>query len=128
MNEPLVILYAIQNEKNQWFRRKGYGGYGDTWVNDFSLARIYQKIGPARGVISFFANNYSDFPVPKLVELQVTHIREIDETERVKKQKQKKELAEANREERNRKERLKNAEKELREAQERVARLKHDRH
>lgn len=120
MPEALAILYAVQNEKKQWFRRKGYGGSGDSWVDEFAKARVYQKIGPARGVVSFFANNYTGFSPPKLVELRVTEIREIDETERVNKQKQKKEIRCRQRDERNRKYQLEQAQKQLEEAQARI--------
>lgn len=124
MSKPLAVLYAVQNEKGQWFRRKGYGGYGDTWIDNFASARIYQRIGAARGVISFFANHYAGFPTPKLVELRVTAIVEIDETDRVNKQKQKKQLAAAKREERNRKRELEHATQQLADAQARVERLR----
>jgi len=43
-----ITLYAVCNEKCEWFRRKGYGGYGNSWTKKFSQARVYNRIGPAR--------------------------------------------------------------------------------
>ena len=86
-----ICLYAIKNQEGQWFRRKGYGGTGDTWVDDFGRARIYTRIGPARGVISFFANHYSTYPAPSLVKLVIGEQIVVDEKERIAKQKKKKE-------------------------------------
>jgi hypothetical protein len=90
MAEDTIALYAVRNKEGQWFRRKGYGGYGKTWVDDFSKARIYTKIGPARGVITFFSNTYPKFGSPDLVKLVVGNIVVIDEAERIQLQKKKK--------------------------------------
>lgn len=84
-NNNCLFLYAVRNEKGQWFRRKGYGGSGDTWVDDFAKARIYSRIGPARGVISFFANNYTDYPAPQLIQLEINKLTVLDEKSRIQK-------------------------------------------
>jgi hypothetical protein len=112
-SNPLPVLYAVQNTDGQWFRRKGYGGYGKTWVSDFSNARIYTKIGPARGVITFFATHYKDHDAPKLVQLCVGEIKEIDETDRIKKSIRNKEISEAKREVRRRNQEMELAQKQL---------------
>jgi hypothetical protein len=82
-------MYAVRNKQGQWFRRKGYGGYGSNWVDDIAQARIYLKPGPARGQIGYYAKNFPDFGVPDLVKLQVTQIEIVDETERVMKSQRK---------------------------------------
>lgn len=117
-----LILYTVQNSEGHWFRR--YGGYGKTWVEDFSKARIYNRIGPARGIISFFANHYKDFPTPKLVELTIGKITVIDETERVVIQKQKKEIARERRSINAREQQLLRVQEDLYAAQERLKKLK----
>jgi len=87
-------LFVVQNQSGQYFRAKGYGGYGDTWVSDIKKAKIYTKIGTARGRVSWFANNYPAYGVPKILKLQVYLADSIDETARVQKQKKNKEIAE----------------------------------
>lgn len=55
--EP-IVLYAVKNQEGQWFRRKGYGGMGESWTDKFSAARVYQTIGGARGTVTWFAKHY----------------------------------------------------------------------
>jgi len=80
-----IKLYAVRNAEGQWFRRKGYGGYGKTWVDNFSAARIWNKIGHARAQVTYFAKHYPQYGIPELVELTVTGFEVLDETERVTK-------------------------------------------
>lgn len=65
-------LYVVINSDGHYFRRKGYGGYGDTWVASMNTARVYAKLSQARSVVTFFANSYPQYPTPKIVRLQVT--------------------------------------------------------
>jgi hypothetical protein len=88
----LPNLYAIRNKEEKWFRRKGYGGSGETWVNELKKARIYTKPGPARAQISFFANKYPSYGIPDLVMFKCTEMIIMDETERIEKQKRKQDL------------------------------------
>jgi len=79
-------LYFVQNKEGKFFRAKGYGGYGKTWVDDVQKARIYNRIGPARATITWFANNYPEYGIPDLCEISVYNIQILhDEVERVKK-------------------------------------------
>ena len=82
---PQLVLYAVRNKDGQYFRAKGYGGYGDTWVDELKKARIYAKIGPARGTVTWFANHHPKYGIPQIVELRVTEVFALNETERVKK-------------------------------------------
>lgn len=84
-NDSLLEIYMVRNKEGKWFRRKGYGGYGDTWVDDIKKGRIYGKTGGARGVITWFANNYPEYGTPDLVCLKVTDMEVIDEDSRIKK-------------------------------------------
>lgn len=119
-----IELYAVKNNEGKWFRRKGYGGSGETWVEDFTSARIYTKIGPARGIISFFNNNYPDYPPPKLVKLVITEQIELDETDRLQKSKEKKETAKLKREKRHAEYELEQAKKQLDSAKQRYEKAK----
>ena len=103
------VLYAIRNSDGQWFRRKGYGGRDESWTPDFTKARIYARIGGARGVIGFFANNYPKYPAPNLVSLLIDRVEVINEAERIAKQKIAKQNAENKREHRRLTEELKRA-------------------
>ncbi len=117
-NEMLgLFLYAVRNSDGQWFRRKGYGGAGKSWVDNFESARIYNRIGPARAVISFFANNYPEYPSPQLVQLVVNDIKVIDEASRVEMQKRKRQERKAARQFRDAQRELERAERVAKEAQ-----------
>jgi hypothetical protein len=123
MSDVLLTMYAVRNRDGQFFRAKGYGGSGDTWVDSLKKARLYSKVGPARAQVTYFANKYPQYGIPELIELWVTDGGVLNEEDRVKKSqdrqaKQKarweKSLAEYNR---------KQAEKKLAEAQETLSRL-----
>jgi hypothetical protein len=82
MTEPLTF-WLVRNDAGQWFRRKGYGGGGETWVDDKSKARVFTKLGQARARVTYFANAFPGYPPPSIVELTVTEERELDDSERV---------------------------------------------
>ena len=119
-----LILYTVRNEKGQYFRAKGYGGSGNTWVDDINKAKIYGRIGGARGTITWFANNYPKYPTPELVKLTVTGFEVLDETKRVEKAKQKKIKEEAERKKREAERRKADAERELQNAERKLAEAK----
>lgn len=117
-------FYVVVNSDGQFFRRKGYGGYGNTWVDTLDTARVYVKIGQARSVVTFFANNYPQYPVPSLVKMTIGAVEILDETLRVAKAQAAQERAAARREERNRQEAVDRAQRALDQAQERLKRLR----
>jgi len=86
----VLSVYVVQNERGQYFRAKGYSSSGSTWVDDINKSKIYAKIGPARSVVTWFANEHPTFPILKLLKLTVSNIEVMDETARVEKAKQKK--------------------------------------
>ena len=122
---PMLKLYAIRNRDGQYFRAKGYGGCGKTWVDNLTKARVWPRTAPARAQITYFATSHSKYGVPKLVELHVTRVVEVDETARVKKVVAKKELNTALRAVRNRRDEIRRAEENLASEQARLDRLKH---
>lgn len=64
-----VKFYAIVNNENKFFRRKGYGGYGESWVDDIERARIYAKPGVAKRQITWWAKQHPKYGAPRLVEI-----------------------------------------------------------
>ena len=78
-------LYVVRNQEGKYFHSKGYGGYGNQWVDEFKRARIYAKIGPARSQVSFWATNYPKYGTPVIIVLTVTASKVLQEDDRVKK-------------------------------------------
>lgn len=122
--ENIMTFYAIRNEKGDFFRAKGFSNYGKTWVNDIKNAKIYSKPKGARGVITWFANRYPEFPTLELIQLNVTSFDVINELVRVQEAKSKKMIAEAKRKEVQLKWDLERAEKSFKEAQDKLEKLK----
>ncbi|MFW6122533.1 MAG: hypothetical protein ACOC80_16760 [Petrotogales bacterium] len=85
-----IKLYAVRNKEGNWFRAKGYGGYGKTWTCDIKRARLYAKIAPARSQVTFFANKWPEYGIPDIVEFSIGEVKILDETERVKKKQKEK--------------------------------------
>lgn len=124
MNDPtLLTLYAVRNRDGQYMRAKGYGGYGETWVDDIKKARIYPKPGPARAQVTFFANTYPQFGIPELVELHVTRVEAVQETARVQKSMDRKAKAAAEAKKRHAEWELEQARRKLAEAQATISKL-----
>lgn len=116
--EILLKLYAIQNKDGKWFKSRGFRNYGRTsWVDTLEEAKIYSKISQARSQVTYWFNNYPEYGIPKLMELQITNSVELNETERVKKSISKIEKKEIEYKIRADKWKKENAERKLREAQ-----------
>jgi hypothetical protein len=119
-----LFFYVVRNSDGEFFRAKGYGGYGQTWVKEITKARVYTKIGPARASVSYFANHYPEYPSPTILKMGVGAVEVINEAERVEKQKIKKQEAEERRKARQAKRNLEYAQKQFQESKERLERLK----
>ena len=122
--EVLMEFFAVRNRDGHYYRAKGYGGGGATWVTDLKKARIYARPGPARTQITYFATNHPDYGVPKLVRLMVTAVEEVDETARVNKSIAAAVRRELNAEKKRQKYIIESAEKAAKEAQARLDDLK----
>ena len=83
-------LYVVRNKEGKFFRRKGYGGSGNSWVEDVALARFYVKVAGARAIVGYYASNYPQYGVPDIVKLTANETEVLDESERVKKSLEKK--------------------------------------
>jgi hypothetical protein len=118
-----LILYAVRNHEGKFFRAKGQSGYGETWVDDINKAKIYPRIGPARSVVTYFANSGAKLPVPELLELTVTGVKVLDESKRVKKAQEKKIKDIANQAKWEAERKIADANRQLQEAQATIKRL-----
>jgi hypothetical protein len=110
-----LVLYVVRNAKGQYFRAKGFSGSGDSWVDDINKAKIYGKIGGARGTVTYFAQN-PKFPIPDIIKLTVTGMEVIDESSRVQKVLNKKAKEQEEQKARRAKRELEDAERKLAEA------------
>jgi len=60
-----LTFYIIKSKDGKYLRAKGYQGYGNNWVDDIKSAKVYQKIGPARSNVTFWASTY--FPKNNII-------------------------------------------------------------
>jgi len=92
-------LYAVRSKDGKWFRRKGYGGYGNSWVNTLTGgARIYNKPGYARAIVTYFAKHHPSYGYAQIVEFTVSETKVIDVEQEVQDSIQKKADREARQE------------------------------
>lgn len=117
-------FFVVVNSEGKYFRRKGYGGSGDTWVTSITTARVWTKITGARATVTFFGKTYPQYPVPKIIKMTVSKSEEIDETARVAKVIEKDRIQRENAGIIAAKLRLKEAEAELQRAQEKYEKAK----
>lgn len=122
MDTSDIAFFVVQNSDGAFFRRKGYGGSGETWVKTLSTARVWTKIGGARSTVTFFANHYPNYPVPKIIKMTVAATEIIDENDRIEKAKAKRAKQERESELRESKRRMEEAQRDLQKAQERYDR------
>lgn len=94
MSKAILTFYLVRNRDGEFFRAKGYHGSGATWVKDATKARVYQKLSPARSLVTFFTQKWPEYGIPEIVVLTVTEISVLNETERVEKSIRNKELKE----------------------------------
>ena len=117
-------IYSVRNSDGKWFRRKGYGGGGDTWVDDLKIARLYAKIGPARGTVSYFANHFQNYPAPQIVVFKAVIEEVLDESKRIQQVRERDEQREAKREARHAEYELEAAQRDFEKAQQKLSRTR----
>jgi hypothetical protein len=86
-------LYAVQSQDGKWFRSKGYGGHGSSWVSDINKAKLYSKLQQAKGRVTWWYNNYPEFGVPQIVVFEAKQTEIIIDEERQKKIQHERKLA-----------------------------------
>lgn len=101
VEEVPLNFYAVRSRDGKWLRAKGYGGSGESWVDDIHKAKIYGNPAPAKAQITFWARNYPQFGVPDLVRISTGRCEYLDQESRVQETVAKLELEKARREVRN---------------------------
>jgi hypothetical protein len=124
MGVATLLLYAVRNRDGLWFRSRGIGGYGETWVAELQDAKLYSRIGPARSRVTFFAARWPEYGTPDVVELSLSGMRVLDETKRAAKAIERKRTEKEEREVRERAYELKSAERALEDAKARLEKAK----
>lgn len=86
-DDIMFSLYAVKSRDGKFFRNKGYGGYGDSWVDKITKARIYSNPGPAKSQITFWSKpEFSKkYGIPDLVQINVGSVEIVNQNQRVKK-------------------------------------------
>ena len=90
-----INLYAVRSKDGKCLRSKGQNGYGNSWVDEFSQAKVWNRPGPAKAQVTWWGTNYPDFGVPDLVQIVSGTCNYLDQTERVQEAARKKEIANA---------------------------------
>lgn len=81
-NKEKLKFYIVQNQEGKYYRNKGYNGHDGTtqfnssWIDDINKAKVYQKIGSAKGRVTYFFKNWPEYGKPKILifEAKQTHI------------------------------------------------------
>lgn len=60
-------LYVLRNKAGQFFKSKGFGGYGPSWREKLEDAKFYTKIGPAKAQVTYWFKNHPQFGCPDLL-------------------------------------------------------------
>lgn len=118
-----IDIFVVRNKEGKYFRAKGYGGYGQTWVDNIKSARLYSKIGAARAIVTFFASKYPSYGVPEILRLTVSGMTVVDDKDRVTKVLETKRKAEETRGVREAAHKLKVAKEHFEKAKDRLAKL-----
>lgn len=119
-------FFAVRNKEGKFFRSVGYGGGGKSWVDEIGDAKIYAKIGGARGRVTWFASHYPEYGIPEIIKIIANEVEVIDETQRVNKSIERKKNAEIQREKWYAEQKIQDAEEELAKAKEKLKKLKNE--
>lgn len=87
-----LSLYAVRSKDGKFFKNIGYGGSGGgkSWVDSLDKAKIYAKIGQARSRVTWWSEHYPEYGTPELIELVVSEVKVVDDSEVIKKNKKRK--------------------------------------
>lgn len=122
MTQELTV-YVVRNTAGEFMRSVGYGGGGKHWVEKVQDAKLYTRLGQARGRVTFWANTYPDKEPPVIVafRMSLTDARVLEEDERVAKAKLRKATEKAECERREAKRRLEEAQATIKSANAEIA-------
>jgi hypothetical protein len=119
-------MYLVRNSSGSYYRRVGYGGYGECWTDDVAKASIWTKLSTARSRVTYFASHYPDFPIPELIVVSAGEVTVMDETARVEKARAKIKKDKEEQEVRQRQYAVERAQEQLDDAQRRLKKLRGD--
>lgn len=66
-----MFLYIVRNKEGKYFRSKGYGGSGSSWVDDLKKARFYANFGAAQARVTWWYKHFPEFGKPDILEFQI---------------------------------------------------------
>ena len=90
-----LTFYVVKSKDGKYLRSTGIGG-GEHWVSEIKKAKVWNKIGPAKAQVTFWANHYPDFGVPEIIPFLATPQEPMNLEEHVKKSLRKKTLENLN--------------------------------
>lgn len=120
-----IEFFAVRSKDGKYFRSVGFSGRSN-WVDDIKKAKIYPKIGGARGRVTWFAKNYPEYGVPDIIKITANQAVILNEAERVDKAIKSKEEKELKRQKEQAKRKLKAAEDEFIRASENLRKIKNE--
>lgn len=121
-----LFFYVVVNAEGKFFRSRGYGRHTHdySWTNDITKAKIYNKITPARGQVTYWYSNFPTYGMLSILKLSIGEIEVIDEKNRVERAIAEKQRREEEKNARRILENIKDAERQLTQIQERLDNLK----
>ena len=119
-------VYVLRSKDGKYFRAKGYGGAGESWIADLKRARFYADIGPAKSQATYWGKRWPEYGAPDIVTFKLIESRVIPQNERVKDVVVKQKEDKARRDIYRKKQSLKKTEVELKELKEYYRRLEED--
>ena len=90
-------FYVVRSKDGKYLRSKGYGGYGQSWVEELKKAKVYTKKGPACAQVTWWYTNYPDYGCPELIPITGTLGEPLPQEKRVLEVIWKKEMAKTER-------------------------------
>ncbi len=80
-----LTFYVVRSKDGKYLRSKGYGGYGQSWVDDIKKAKVWNKIGPANAQVTWWARSYPEYGIPDVIPFVATAGEPLNQDDRVKK-------------------------------------------
>lgn len=78
----VLNFYVVRSAEGKYYRRDGYRTDARGWVDSLSKARVYARIGPARAIVTRYAQNYPGYELPKIIRLVASEAEVIDDSSR----------------------------------------------
>jgi hypothetical protein len=79
-----VKVYIVQSQDLKYYKSRGQYSDKSRWVDNMEDAKIYTKIGPARGTVTYFATTFPEYGTPRILVCDVIIDYVLHEVDRVK--------------------------------------------